>query len=62
MDYFISEKFLSKIILFIIYIMVLRNKYIRKDKVLPKIQTTNRLFLVEFFILICIIIAVNIGK
>jgi len=34
----------------------------RNNKVLPIFQTTNRLSLVEFFILICIIIAVNIGK
>ena len=30
-------------------------------KVLPIFQTTNRFFLVDFFIIICVVIAVNIG-
>ena len=30
-------------------------------KLLPIFQTTNRLFLVEFIFIICIMLAVNIG-
>ncbi len=35
---------------------------ITRIKVLPIFQTTNRFFLVDFFMIICVVIAVNIGQ